>query len=83
MEESTLWWLLAALAAWVIIFVLAPLALFGFGAFIAGTIAMFAWASGGGGVIGTMLMLALWIFALPVMAIIALVVGLVALANTD
>ena len=43
-------------------------------AFVRGTRAMFAWA-GQSGPIGVMLMLALWIFALPFMAVLAVIGG--------
>jgi len=79
MEQSTLWLLLAG---YVIILGLLPLAFLGSERSWLPRLPCSFGKVPGGGVLGTMLMLALWIFALPVMAVIALVVGLFALAET-
>ncbi len=71
MDDSIL--LIAILCAGLVLFWLAVV---GIGIFVVGAGLMFAWAYGGGGAIGGMLMLALWIFAFPVMAVLALIVGI-------
>ena len=45
--------------------------------FLVGALCSFRWANGEGGAIGSMIMLALWIFAFPVMAVLALIIGVV------
>ena len=50
--------------------------------FCGGAVVMFAWA-GQAGPIGFMLMLALWIFAFPVMAVIAMIVGILGAIQGD
>ena len=67
MTEPALWLLVAGAVI---------VGLFLVWSFVVGALAMFAWASEGGP-IGCMGMLALWIFALPVMAVLALIVGVV------
>lgn len=67
MTDATLWLLIAGAVI---------VGLFLVWSFVVGALAMFAWASEGGP-IGCMIMLALWIFALPVMAVLALIVGAV------
>ena len=58
----------------VAIFVLS-IAFYCLAALLAGIGAMFEW-SFEGGVVGTLIMLALWIFAFPVMAILAVLLGI-------
>lgn len=72
MAESTVG-LIAAIVAGVL---LLWLAVYGIGSFVAGAKLMFARAADRGGCAGIKLMLALWIFAFPVMAVLALVVGI-------
>lgn len=59
----------------VVVFVMLPLGALLAAAFCAGAVAMFSWANQADP-IGFMLMLALWIFAFPVMAVIAVIVGI-------
>ena len=68
-------WIVVGVVLVVLVFVLLPLGALLAAAFCAGTVAMFAWANQAGP-IGFMLMLALWIFAFPVMAVIAVIVGI-------
>ena len=72
MDDTTLWLLIAGAAI---------VGLFLVWAFVIGALGMFAWANDGGPV-GCMTMLALWIFAFPVMAVLALIWGIVALITS-
>ena len=70
MDDTTLWLVIAGAAI---------VGLFLAWAFVVGALGMFAWAEDGGGSIGCMIMLALWIFAFPVMVVLALIFGIVSL----
>lgn len=66
MDDTTLWLIIAGIA----------IALFLAWAFVVGAASMFVWAGDEGGGVGCMIMLALWIFAFPVMAVLALIFGI-------
>ena len=71
MTDGEIWIVVGVVVVLVVLPLIALLA----GAFCAGAVAMFAWA-GQAGPIGFMLMLALWIFAFPVMAVTAVIIGI-------
>ena len=68
MDDTTLWLVLAGAAI---------VGLFLAWSFLVGALCMFGWAIDEGGAISCMIMLALWIFAFPVMAVLGLILGVV------
>lgn len=76
MDEPTIWLIIAGLALLAFIY-------FGFVFIFAGAVLMFSWAYAEAGFFGTMIMLAFWIFALPVMVVLAAIIGIVAVACGD